>query len=629
MDTSDPGILFDNNGICNRCRDYEITRDIYVPPASIRQQKLNELVDQVKREGRSKEYDCVIGVSGGVDSTYLAYLAKRKLGLRPLAVHMDNGWNSELAVANIQSCLNTLEIDLYTKVLDWDEFRDLQLAFLKASTPDSEIPTDHAILAVLMKTAAEIGVRYIVWGANIVTEGLAVPTWSMGAYDWKYIRSVHQQFGTVPLTSFPHFSLRDLFYYRVIKRQKTIMPLNYIEYRKNDVEETLVRELGWRPYSGKHHESIYTRFFQAYILPQKFGYDKRKAHFSTLVMSGQMTREDALEHLKVPLYDPELLTQDRKYVVKKLGISENDLDYIMRLPIKSFYDYPSYESTQLVRMLRGYRRRTASGPVSSTSAKVSELVGDSFSPKEIARWYEQEASYHDQFKGGRANEYWSIYETFNRRYAFDRYFKPTVDSKVLSFGCAEGIDLEKTWRQFRFQLYGIEASLELMKEFQARFPNATIRRATVTGTIDYDSDFFDYVTVLGVLHHIPNVSFVLKEIHRVVKPGGLVIIREPSTNMRTPKNPFPITGSPNERGIPKDWMQLQLQKLGFHILIAQPSFYGPLMRIVSRYRFFWRHSDIVWIADSLLSRLPHTDQYCHTRFIDKLAPGAVYYVVQK
>lgn len=361
MDTSDPGIQFDAAGICNRCREYEKVAFVHLLPPNTREQKLAELASRIRCEGRGKEHDCVIGVSGGVDSTYVAYVTKQ-LGLRPLAVHLDNGWNSEVAVSNIQHCLKTLNIDLYTHVMDWDEFRDLQLAFLKASTPDSEIPTDHAILALMMKIARKIGSRYIISGCNIATEGLFAPTWSMGHYDWKYIQSVQRMFGTMPLKKFIHFNLAEFLWARHALRQKQVYILNYLDYRKEDAIEIIQSELGWKPYGGKHSESIYTRFFQAYILPQKFGFDKRRMHLSTLIMSGQITREDALKEIEKPCYDLALLSHDKRYLAKKLAISEAEFDAIMELPLRSFWDYPSYEKQPLVRAMRALRRFGAPKP---------------------------------------------------------------------------------------------------------------------------------------------------------------------------------------------------------------------------------------------------------------------------
>jgi N-acetyl sugar amidotransferase len=356
MDTSDAENTFDERGVCIRCREYETGRAIYVPRAGAKDAVRRKLIERISEDGRRREYDCVIGVSGGVDSTYTAYLAK-SWGLRPLAVHLDNGWNSNLAVSNIEKCLKTLSIDLYTHVLDWDEFKDLQLAFLRASTPDSEIPTDHAILALLMKKAASLRIRYILSGSNIATEGLGAPSWSRGHWDWKYIKSVHREFGTVPLRTFPRFTLAQMFYYRHVLGQRSIDILNYVDYRKETAMDINQRELGWQPYAGKHHESIYTRFFQSYILPRKFGFDKRRAHLSALIMAGEITREQALRKMEEEICPPELLREDKVYIAKKLGLTEEAFDRIMALPPKTFWDYPSYERTPMLRAVVGAYRK--------------------------------------------------------------------------------------------------------------------------------------------------------------------------------------------------------------------------------------------------------------------------------
>jgi len=265
---------------------------------------------------------------------------------------MDNGWNSTQAVTNIERTLKGLGIDLHTEVLDWEEFRDLQLAFLRASTPDSEIPTDHAITAVLMQAALRHGIRYILLGSNIATEAIMPRTWSYGIRDWRYIKSVHRLFGSVPLRTFPHFSLADLVAFKTLRGRREIHILNYIKYDKAEAQATLEREIGWRPYGGKHHESVYTRFFQAYILPRKFGADKRRAHLSTLIMGGQITRDEALREIEEPICDPALLRQDREFVIKKLGITEEEFERIMALPPRSFWEYPSYEQTFVLKALR-------------------------------------------------------------------------------------------------------------------------------------------------------------------------------------------------------------------------------------------------------------------------------------
>ena len=356
MDTSDPEIEFDENGVCNHCHIYDkrVKSSVFTGEEGTR--RLEEIVTKIKKDGAGKKFDCVIGVSGGVDSTFVAYKVKQ-LGLRPLAVHLDNGWDSELAVNNIHKVLKTLDIDLHTHVMDWEEFKDLQLAFLKASTPDSEIPTDHAIVSLLYQMAEKIDVKYIVIGRNVRTETHIAPAWSMGHFDWKYIESVHRQYGHVPLRTFPHRSRRQDLYYR--EKHQWISILDYVDYVKKDAVKILERELGWQYYGGKHFESIYTRFFQGYILPRKFGYDKRRGHLSSLICSGETTREEALEALKEPSYPLEMQEEDREYVIKKFGITEDEFEQIMNLPKKTIYDYPSYtrDDRRLVNRLlkKGYK----------------------------------------------------------------------------------------------------------------------------------------------------------------------------------------------------------------------------------------------------------------------------------
>ena len=342
MDTSDPDIEFDAHGICNHCHDHDRLMKQKVIRGEAGERYFGRLVEQIKEAGRGRPYDCLIGVSGGVDSTYVAYLV-RKMGLRPLAVHMDNGWDSELAVKNIEETLKRLEIDLYTEVLDWEEFKDLQVAFLRASTPDSEIPSDHAIWAVLGNMADKLRVRYILSGFNVRTETHLPRAWSQGHFDWRYIRGLHRRFGTRGLHSYPHAGL--LTYYSRLIRHRRVDVLNYIDYSRNEAMRILEEELGWRYYGAKHHESIYTRFYQGYILPTKFGYDKRRCHFSSLICSGQMDRDAALIELTKPAYAPAQQEEDREYVTKKLGLSTEGFEEIMTAPRRTFWDYPSYART--------------------------------------------------------------------------------------------------------------------------------------------------------------------------------------------------------------------------------------------------------------------------------------------
>jgi N-acetyl sugar amidotransferase len=339
MDTTDPDIAFGPDGVCHHCRRYERRIWTLVRPAEEGRRALEQLADRIRDEGRSRRYDCVIGVSGGLDSTYVAYLAQR-LKLRPLAVHLDNGWDSELAVTNIARTLKTLGIDLSTHVIDWEEFRDLQISFLKASTPDAEIPSDHAIFALMYSSADRMGIRYVLTGFNVRTESHMTDAWSQGYYDWRYIRSVHRLFGKVPLRSYPHMNLWA--YRRYLRKLKSLDILNYGDYVKKEAIATLERELGWKYYGGKHYESIYTRFYQGYILPRKWGFDKRRCHFSSLICSGEMTREAALQELESPPYPPDLQAADRLYVTKKLGFTDAEFEAILALPLRSYWDYPSY-----------------------------------------------------------------------------------------------------------------------------------------------------------------------------------------------------------------------------------------------------------------------------------------------
>lgn len=356
MDTSDPDISFDDEGVCIHCSDRDTLVNQRIRSGEEGRAYLATLAETIRREGRGKQYDCLIGLSGGVDSTYVAYEVKR-LGLRPLALHFDNGWDSPLAVQNIENAVKRLGIDLETYVVDWGEFRDLQLAFLKASTPDGEVPTDHAIVSLMYRKAREIGTKYILSGCNVRTETHLPESWSRGHGDWKYIRSVHRQFGAQRLKTFPHRSLLGDRQYRMTLCWVDI--LDSLDYVKRDAKELLVRELGWTDYGGKHHESLYTRFFQGYILPRKFGFDKRRSHLSSLVCSGEIMRSEALSALEEPPYEPGLQETDREYVAKKLGLSDADFAEIMNAPARTFWDYPSYAKSargKIQRVLRaGYR----------------------------------------------------------------------------------------------------------------------------------------------------------------------------------------------------------------------------------------------------------------------------------
>jgi N-acetyl sugar amidotransferase len=359
MDTiGDPDVSFDKKGVCNYYYEYKEKAKIRLVDPNESSRKVAEIVEAIKNSGRRKMYDCVIGVSGGVDSTYTAYKVKEELGLKPLAIHFDNGWNSELAVSNIEKVLKNLEIDLYTYVVNWEEFKDIQLSFLKASTPDGEIPTDHAILAILYRIAAEQNIKYIVTGNNFRTEGVMPPSWAYGHIDWKYIKSVQKLFGKSKIRTFPHLTLSRFLHFTFIKRIQLVSILNYFEYDRPQAMELLQQKLGWNYYGGKHHESVYTKFYQSYILPRKFNIDKRKLHLSTLIFAGLMDRETALAKMTEPAYPLTEVNQDREFVIKKFGLTDAEFESIMNAPPKSFHNYPnSFAIHKKFRSILAYLRR--------------------------------------------------------------------------------------------------------------------------------------------------------------------------------------------------------------------------------------------------------------------------------
>lgn len=344
MDTSDPQITFKDQGICNHCHNYSIKVKKVL---RIGQDKeLAAIVEKIKKLGKNREYDCVLGISGGIDSSYAAYIS-HQLGLRVLLVHFDNGWNSELAVSNIENISRKLEFDLYTYVVDWEEFKDIQLAYLYSSAVDIEVPTDHGIRAAVLTVANEKKIKHILGGNNIATEGIFVMAWGWRKDDLRNLKSIHKKFGNKKLNTFPTVGYGKIAFYENIKRIKRFFPLNYVKYNKQEAKKILMKEVGWKDYGGKHYESRWTKFYQSYILPKKFGFDKRRMHLSTLINSGQVTRKQALEELKQPLYDPIELERDKEYVLKKLDLSKEEFDEIMNLPIKRHQEYGTDNLTRI------------------------------------------------------------------------------------------------------------------------------------------------------------------------------------------------------------------------------------------------------------------------------------------
>jgi len=358
MDETVPDIVFYEDGRCSCCRAYDEqrTKEIFTDAAGAA--RLEQLIAQVKANGQGKPYDCLIGLSGGVDSSYVAWLVAKKFGLRALAVHLDNGWNTELAVANVERIVKLLGIDLSTHVLDWSEFRDIQVAFLRSGISNIEIPTDHAIWAVLLRTAAKMNIRYIFAGNNVVTESIMPESWLYGSKDSRLIRGIHKRFGKLLMKSFPYLTTTDFVRYLLVKGIRWVPVLNYVPYVKADAKRLLIDELGWRDYGGKHYESVFTRFFHADYLPTRFGYDLRKSYASALVCSGQVTREEALRELDQPPAPAEQLVQDREYVLKKLGLSADDFAAILAEPNRTYRDYPNTDDLWR-RMNRFVRRARA------------------------------------------------------------------------------------------------------------------------------------------------------------------------------------------------------------------------------------------------------------------------------
>jgi len=342
MDTSDPEISFDYNGRCDFCDNYYNSILPNWHPDDTGKAELEKVVKKIKEDGRNKEYDCIIGVSGGVDSSYLLYFAKVVLGLRPLAFTVDTGWNLNVAVENIEKLVKKLNIDLYTEVVNWQEMKDLQRAFLKSQVPYQDLPQDHAIFAGLYNYAHKKKIKYVLTGANFSTEGVKPP------YEWTYIndirmiKDIHKKYGKVKLRTFPLCGMfKNRLYYRYLRGLKVIHPLNYTKYEKDEAIHILKEKYDWEKYENKHYENIFTRFYEGYYLPKKFGYDKRRCYFSNLILTGQITRDEAIIMLDNPAYDEKIAMEDLEYVAKKLDFSKKELISLIEGENKTFRDYRS------------------------------------------------------------------------------------------------------------------------------------------------------------------------------------------------------------------------------------------------------------------------------------------------
>lgn len=353
MDTSDPEISFDAAGVCNHCRKFDwIAANMWFPN-DVGARKLDEIVATIKATGRGKPYDCIMGLSGGVDSSYLLVKAV-ELGLRPLVVHVDGGWNSELATNNIEALVRKLGLDLHTYVVDWDEMRDLQIAYLRSGVANQDVPQDHAFFAQLLKVAAEHKIRHVLSGSNYATESILPSAWGYSAMDLRNLRAIHRRFGNAKLKTFPQVSFFEWYvYYPRIARIQYVRPLNYMPYDKEAAKRYLQEQYGWRDYGGKHYESRFTKFFQGYYLIKRFGYDKRRAHLASMIVSGQMTRASALEELKRPAYPAGELEEDALFLRKKLGLSAADFESLLSAPRRSATEFPSAQS--LLKVLKTLR----------------------------------------------------------------------------------------------------------------------------------------------------------------------------------------------------------------------------------------------------------------------------------
>jgi N-acetyl sugar amidotransferase len=342
MDTTDPQIKFDDTGQCNHCTEFITVRKKYIYLGEKGEEQLARVIGKMKKDGKGREYDCLLGVSGGVDSSYAAYIC-RENGLRALCVHMDNGWNSEEANLNIKNITRKLDLDYESYVLDWEEFKDLQLSFLKASVPEAETPTDMGIVGTWHKVAAKYGIKYIISGGNMVNEGILPRCWHYNGRDTTYLNAIHDKFGKVKLKNFPTYSFLQEMYYKLFRGINIVYLLQYVPYVKNDAMALLKDKLDWKYYGGKHYESRYTRFIQSYYLYEKFGIDYRRATLSSQICVGEISRDKALEELKERPYDPQKIEEDKKYIAKKLGIPIDEFETILKAPGKFYFEYPNSE----------------------------------------------------------------------------------------------------------------------------------------------------------------------------------------------------------------------------------------------------------------------------------------------
>jgi len=346
MDTSDSRITFDERGVCDHCNDFNTNVKPNWHTDERGRAEIEKLVAKIKKKGEGRDFDCLLGMSGGVDSSYLLHLAVKEFGLRPLVFHVDGGWNSELAVHNIQVMIDKLGLDLYTEVINWEEMKDFQLAFFKSGVPHIDIPQDHAFIATLYNFADKYNIKYILNGGNISTECVRNPMeWLYYGTDMAQLKDIMKRYSTIEMKTYPFSSIfRHKFYLRYIRGVQVVKPLNYMPYIKENALKFLADEYGWTPYPQKHFESRFTKFYEGYWLPERFGFDTRRVQFSSLILTGQMTREDALKKLVSPAYNPETIDEEFNYIATKLGITSEELRSYFTMPKKFYWDYKNNES---------------------------------------------------------------------------------------------------------------------------------------------------------------------------------------------------------------------------------------------------------------------------------------------
>lgn len=346
MDTSDPDIQFDQNGVCDHCHDFENNVKPNWHTDKKGKSQLEKIVNKIKSAGKNNEFDCLLGLSGGVDSSYMLHLAVKEFGLRPLVFHVDGGWNSELAVHNINVMIDKLGLDLYTEVINWEEMKDFQLAFFKSGVPHLDIPQDHAFIATLYYFAEKHKIKYILNGGNFSTECVQYPMqWFYYGTDMIHIKDIRRQFGTSKMDSYPFSSVfRHKLYLKYIKGVNVVKPLNLMPFIKSDALAMLEKEYNWKPYPQKHFESRFTKFYEGYWLPERFGYDTRKVQFSSLILTGQMTRNEALEKLEKPAWNPATIDDEFNFIATKLGITSDELRGYLTMPKKYYWDYRNQQN---------------------------------------------------------------------------------------------------------------------------------------------------------------------------------------------------------------------------------------------------------------------------------------------